>query len=650
MYDAFRTRSNQTAVSSNSWGPDEYTRLRPQDAMEKSVIEEQLAMGYNEKGLVYVFAAGNKRVVTVAEVLPRILSEVSEDMASYEERLNHRGVIPVCAVHSQDEYASYSNAGTNLWICAPAGDGVEIDIEERTPGRNFFTPTYYGMTTTDLTGHAGANKGTPPPAIGDAIEFSDIIAHHLQFGSGGFWIGLVDDPNSQPSPVVHPYTPNIYSDEECRTRRNGCYLEIYKQPGDSSYRRFFSGTSAATPVVSGVIGLLRAAYPLLTWRDIKLILAESAEQVDSLGGSWQTGAATYHDGATSYTHSIDYGFGLIDATKAMELADEWALLPTEEMYNTDKQESMITVGTSSLQVEVPNDTNISFIEFVQLDINSTEADVSELSIELKSPQGVNSLFMRPHACALAVDETACQDLEEVFTFASAAHLGANPTGTWVLDIKGATNEVPVQWHLRFLRTLNAPIVNIEERRVAGVVERGGLENRCTFFEVSRVRIPHSSCLWSSNNFFIMIKIWTDGACSGNPGPGGWAAVILSDEERKVLKGREPHTTNNRMELLAPIRALETLRPAQDITIYTDSQYVVRGMTEWLQVWQKRGWLNSAREPVKNKDLWLRLVDLAEQHRIDWHWIKGHSGHIYNEAVDAIAQAEMREYQQESEDW
>ena len=135
----------------------------------------------------------------------------------------------------------------------------------------------------------------------------------------------------------------------------------------------------------------------------------------------------------------------------------------------------------------------------------------------------------------------------------------------------------------------------------------------------------------------LVEIYTDGACRGNPGPGGWGAVLTSGEHVKELSGAEPLTTNNRMELTAVIRALEALkRPSQQLRIFTDSEYVRRGITEWVRSWKARGWKTADRKPVKNQDLWERLDALAAAHQIEWRWVKGHSGDPGNERVDRLA--------------
>ena len=134
-----------------------------------------------------------------------------------------------------------------------------------------------------------------------------------------------------------------------------------------------------------------------------------------------------------------------------------------------------------------------------------------------------------------------------------------------------------------------------------------------------------------------VDIYTDGACRGNPGPGGWAALLLTAGHKKEISGSEPHTTNNRMELLAAISGFEALKkPGTSARVYTDSQYVIKGIREWVPNWKKRGWKTADKKPVKNQDLWERLDELTCQHHIEWHWVKGHSGIAGNERVDRLA--------------
>ena len=133
-----------------------------------------------------------------------------------------------------------------------------------------------------------------------------------------------------------------------------------------------------------------------------------------------------------------------------------------------------------------------------------------------------------------------------------------------------------------------------------------------------------------------VEIWTDGACKGNPGPGGWGVLLSIGAHEKALCGGEMMTTNNRMELMAVIEGLKALKRTCEIAIYTDSVYVQKGMTEWIHAWRQRGWRTSDKKPVKNEDLWRELDQLAQGHQIQWHWVKGHAGHPGNERADALA--------------
>ena len=132
-------------------------------------------------------------------------------------------------------------------------------------------------------------------------------------------------------------------------------------------------------------------------------------------------------------------------------------------------------------------------------------------------------------------------------------------------------------------------------------------------------------------------IYTDGACSGNPGPGGWGAVIFDERKKQLnISGKVKDTTNNRMELIAPIMALKKIKSESDVVIFTDSTYVKNGITEWIKKWETNGWKNSKRKPVKNKDLWVRLNDLCQKNKIVWKWVKGHSNNKYNNLADELA--------------
>ena len=133
-----------------------------------------------------------------------------------------------------------------------------------------------------------------------------------------------------------------------------------------------------------------------------------------------------------------------------------------------------------------------------------------------------------------------------------------------------------------------------------------------------------------------VEIYTDGACKGNPGPGGYGCIIVQNGKTQELKGGAKETTNNIMEMTAAIVALQQLQEPSEVELTTDSQYVVKGITEWIDGWLRKNWVNSNKKPVKNKDLWLKLLDLNERHRIKWIWVRGHSGHPENERADALA--------------
>lgn len=148
----------------------------------------------------------------------------------------------------------------------------------------------------------------------------------------------------------------------------------------------------------------------------------------------------------------------------------------------------------------------------------------------------------------------------------------------------------------------------------------------------------------SNTFSLpQVSMWTDGACSGNPGPGGWGALLRFGQHEKELNGGEPETTNNRMEMMAVLKGIEALKQPCSVHIYTDSTYVLKGMTEWIVGWRKRHWKTASGAPVKNVDLWQALDDALSVHTVEWTWVKGHAGHVENERADALARGGIDEY-------
>ena len=133
-----------------------------------------------------------------------------------------------------------------------------------------------------------------------------------------------------------------------------------------------------------------------------------------------------------------------------------------------------------------------------------------------------------------------------------------------------------------------------------------------------------------------VEVFTDGACKGNPGPGGWGVLLRMGPHEKELSGGEPETTNNRMEMTAVIKALNALVEPCEVVIHTDSRYVIDGMTKWIHGWKKKGWINASKQPVRNADLWHDLIEAVSRHKVHWQWVRGHSGHVENERVDKLA--------------
>jgi ribonuclease HI len=141
-----------------------------------------------------------------------------------------------------------------------------------------------------------------------------------------------------------------------------------------------------------------------------------------------------------------------------------------------------------------------------------------------------------------------------------------------------------------------------------------------------------------------VVVYTDGACAGNPGPGGWGAILIWNGHRKEISGGEAATTNNRMELMAAISALEALQEGSNVEIHTDSEYVQKGISTWIHGWKRKGWRTASGSPVKNTELWKRLDAAQSRHRVEWHWVRGHAGHAENERADELARQGMQPFQ------
>ena len=434
LFKSLTRELNKTAISSNSWGGIRFTRLRSRvsEAL-KIVINRGLTAGFGGKGISYVFAAGNAR--TVANDVPiegLVIGDTPPadrpyaDLATYEGLLNHPGVIPVCSVGRDDKVASYSNPGANLWVCGASNSGRSPDVEElenlsSDEERLQFILEHVGIPTTDLSGNAGYNQMLNPSVVMACTPTGDpdqpfIIGDCFNF----------DGPH-----------PNA-------TQATGGVAKSF------NYHRFFTGTSAAAPTVSGIIALMRQANPELTWRDVKLILAETAEQVDlsgtHFGIGWQSSGIALNDPLVRYTHHHDYGFGLVNALAAVNLARAWTPVGVE-MQEVSVAAPAASSGEFSFTVNTGNNGGINFIEFIQVEMQGDYSNLGDMTITLVSPNGVQSRLANPHSCLnffpnpeMPIRVTDCADLKESFTFGTAAHLGENPNGTpnglWRLRVTG----------------------------------------------------------------------------------------------------------------------------------------------------------------------------------------------------------------------
>ena len=327
--DAAIRNLDATAISSNSWGPEDSPGLDAAYGIWELAIDKGITEGFDDKGIFYAWAAGN--------------GALRGDNSNLDGYANHYGVTAVCAVNDQGERSAYSEEGANLWVCAPSND--------RTRGR-------HGITTTD---------------------------------------------------------------------------------NDDFYRNSFGGTSAATPIVSGVVALIRKANSNLTWRDVKLILAASARQNDPDNTGWEDDAFKYGSDTERYHFNHEYGFGVVDAKAAVDLADGWTNLPTLTEASADS--APFTGGymripdsrtwvTNSLTLG----SDVEFTEFVEINVDFDHLSFRDLQVELTSPSGKVSVLSVPYDPPRSGIYRATYGLEGSFRFGSAKHLGENPAGTWTLRL------------------------------------------------------------------------------------------------------------------------------------------------------------------------------------------------------------------------
>ena len=537
----FSHRVSETTISSNSWGSAP-TQLTSQTVNFANLINAGLTNGAGGRGITYLFSGGNDRVV---RDMNNNLIAGANDMASYSALLNHRGIVPICSVGFNKQVSDYSEPGPNIWVCGYSNQGgIPTEVIPRPdaavlPSNNFMK--ILGLPTTDLSGdRAGYNLGSVTMLTGSGR------------GCGSS------------NPIYNFGSPRVES--TCNGITSG---DIANWPSGNltSYHRAFTGTSAAAPMVSGVVGLLRSYKSNLNWRDVKIILAESAQSVrphDSqpspntrgtrytyrvyqaangnetpthvnlstssldlisvdlisanLGNTNLTGwdlaganlaganlsnadlsganlsnadlsgadlsnadlSATNLTGATltnanligayvsdailtnavdvvsdntrdnHFTHHPDYGFGIIDAAKVIDIAGNWISLPAEISWVNSRDfsaQSSQDIPYSSSSGMHTGGTEINFIEYVEVEIAAGQAakvgnDFGELQIELTSPQGSKSVFAKPHTCTESSGDNIrnkvvtdnCPAFVGSFTFASAVHLGENPDGNWVLRV------------------------------------------------------------------------------------------------------------------------------------------------------------------------------------------------------------------------
>ena len=456
MMATYSHRVNTTAISSNSWGPT-VNRFATKIPGFYELLDHGLSHGFDGKGISYVFAAGNSR--DIRDVNGNV---ISHDMASNWEVTNHRGVIVVCAVGTDGLLSTYSEPGVNLWVCAPSNVGARSIAEEANTIQKLAAPSsllQLGVTTLDLSGTAGYNNLTE----NDYVSLVDTHDPHNNTLCGNFLANIFYNTFQFARPGFLISQPGICKDMGMEFLR----ASLDWSPGTTnSYNRFFSGTSAATPMVSGIIALIRSAYPELTWREIKLILAESASKPGVPFSAANMGAAAYNNPLHRYTHHIDYGFGVVYARAAMELASKWRerpLLPTERKYESppNKNDRWYAVDNQAAPpITVPDDSGISFIEHVYIDIGSNiYPNVAELNINVTSPSGATSILSREHTClsytkinSRSVNPVAanfCPGLINGFIFGSAMHLGENPAGVWRLSVTDSSGaDVPgIGWKL-----------------------------------------------------------------------------------------------------------------------------------------------------------------------------------------------------------
>ena len=410
--DAFAHEIDKVAVSSNSWGSDEETRLFNARPQLNGLLDNGLVRGFGGKGISYVFSAGNSAVLSASTTSDssdhRIRSlglslPESFTMSTYYSVHNHPGAISICAVDSNNMRARYSAQGSDLWLCGYSQGNFAVQVDIPVGSRNAtdgslqaFMDEYItnnssnnpldilGLPTTGLSQGSNYNP-VPPPNLNYQEDCATLI---LGGGTGGFGI-----------PSITVDDGEFDCDNNATTREFTLELDSWPNGTTTSYSRFFGGTSAAAPVVAGVVALIRAANPALTWRDVKVILADSAALPPVIATNSCNGGAKYSDSSGKYCHNHSYGFGIVDAEKAVSLAMQWnsfGILDNSKPFM--KQTSPSRGMTRDLVAILPSNNTIDFIEYVQVEIDSDFKNFGLLDISLVKRNGPESSMSWPHSC------------------------------------------------------------------------------------------------------------------------------------------------------------------------------------------------------------------------------------------------------------
>ena len=483
LIDAFTHNLTDVAVSSNSWGENNDTRLHPYPPVFPQLLEYGAINGFNAAGTSYVFASGNFGVILDPS---RNIDTLS--MSTYNTHMNLPYVIPVCGVSNANKRIAFSGAGGNLWVCGYTGHGAaEPDAITTTPNPILVRPINSG----------GIHFGT---ALDDAISEYVQEARPGRDEIASFGIATADLSDDQGFNNASRFLPNepgfIYLDASCQTvafstngadfgsgridiknplNRGSCpnkmvTLSSWPTGATDSYVRWLGGTSAAAPMVSGVIALIRSLNPILTWRDVKLILAQTAEEPDLSVAPVENyerrncGAghgARWRQGQGHYCHDHHYGFGIVDAYEAVKLAPNWRPIGT---YPFVSQYAPATGPTTEARFTVlpSGATSINFIEYVHVEVRTPHPNFGELDIRIIGPSGQTSVLSLEHQCLTegpipnqnrigTIPTDNCPDLANGYTFGSSAFLGGKMEGDWHLAVtrNGVALNPAAAWRLKF---------------------------------------------------------------------------------------------------------------------------------------------------------------------------------------------------------